>query len=292
MKKIIATVLAMVMALALCTVAFAAETTTTLKKDGYSVATIDNSTITAVAADFTKTTKDNKVVTDSTGTTTTVYPACYTIGNQKYYVVDAGVAEYKLIKDNAVVEYLTTVDLKDGVSDVVSSAVAAKDSADDLVCGDYVTKDATTNKETPVAVYVVDGKAYVQATSGKAALLNGKVVFYGAEATAKDHVFTKMNTTTDNKGKIVSITCDSCKKSITVVESGKVPANYAGKIDALTLASAGRVILLGTTTATPAGSTGTTTSPKPFDAGIAMYVGMALTSVAGSAVVIGKKKEF
>ena len=44
-------------------------------------------------------------------------------------------------------------------------------------------------------------------------------------------------------------------------------------------------------------TTGTTTntnkpSPKTFDAGIAMYVGMALTSVAGSAVVIGKKKEF
>ena len=33
-------------------------------------------------------------------------------------------------------------------------------------------------------------------------------------------------------------------------------------------------------------------SPKTFDAGIAMYVGMALTSVASSAVVIGKKKEF
>ena len=41
---------------------------------------------------------------------------------------------------------------------------------------------------------------------------------------------------------------------------------------------------------------GTTTtgnkSPKTFDAGIAMYAGMALMSVAGSAVVIGKKKEF
>ena len=33
-------------------------------------------------------------------------------------------------------------------------------------------------------------------------------------------------------------------------------------------------------------------SPTTFDAGIAMYVGMALTSVAGSAVVIGKKQEF
>ena len=34
------------------------------------------------------------------------------------------------------------------------------------------------------------------------------------------------------------------------------------------------------------------TSPKTFDAGIAMYVGMSLLSVAGGAVVIGKKKEF
>ena len=33
-------------------------------------------------------------------------------------------------------------------------------------------------------------------------------------------------------------------------------------------------------------------SPKTFDAGVAMYAGMALMSVAGSAVVIGKKKEF
>ena len=38
--------------------------------------------------------------------------------------------------------------------------------------------------------------------------------------------------------------------------------------------------------------TDTNKSPKTFDAGIAMYVGMALTSVAGSALVIGKKKEF
>ena len=43
----------------------------------------------------------------------------------------------------------------------------------------------------------------------------------------------------------------------------------------------------------PAGTTaGGKGSPKTFDAGIAMYAGMALMSVAGSAVVIGKKKEF
>ena len=40
-----------------------------------------------------------------------------------------------------------------------------------------------------------------------------------------------------------------------------------------------------------AASTGVS-SAKTFDAGVALYAGMALMSVAGSAVVIGKKKEF
>ena len=44
--------------------------------------------------------------------------------------------------------------------------------------------------------------------------------------------------------------------------------------------------------ATAGSTTGTKPSPKTFDAGIALYAAMALTSVAGSAVVIGKKKEF
>ena len=51
----------------------------------------------------------------------------------------------------------------------------------------------------------------------------------------------------------------------------------------------GMFVVADKTTTKPADGT---SSPKTFDAGIAMYVGMALTSVAGSAVVIGKKKEF
>ena len=46
-------------------------------------------------------------------------------------------------------------------------------------------------------------------------------------------------------------------------------------------------------TASAAGTTTTgVSSAKTFDAGVALYAGMALMSVAGSAVVIGKKKEF
>ena len=47
----------------------------------------------------------------------------------------------------------------------------------------------------------------------------------------------------------------------------------------------------GTTTTTDTNKDGVT-SAKTFDAGVAMYVGMSLLSVAGGAVVIGKKKEF
>ena len=71
----------------------------------------------------------------------------------------------------------------------------------------------------------------------------------------------------------------------------KKALNAAGK-DVNSKAPTASYYYVLTETTTP--STGTTTkpSPKTFDAGIAMYVGMALTSVAGSAVVIGKKKEF
>ena len=89
-----------------------------------------------------------------------------------------------------------------------------------------------------------------------------------------------------------SVKCETCGKFFTVVKT--VDKTYTGSVEPITFKgdTVAMYVLTGTATATPAGSTGTTTSPKTFDAGIAMYVGMALTSVAGSAVVIGKKKEF
>ena len=273
MKKIIATVLAMVMALALCTTAFAATKTDEIDKEGYTLMDMANKEVTITAAKFTKTVTDAQVVTSGSKTTTTYFADKYVIDNNPYYACDEAIATHKLVKGNTVV-FLTTVDLSAGTEKVATAYVEAKDEP---ACGEI--KDNS---------YTIDGVNYV-AGGTNFAVLNGKFVTYGAKTTTAPHDFTKKNTTTDNKGKIVSITCDSCKKSFTVVEAGKVPTNYTGEVDNTTLA--GMVILLGTTTATPAGST-TTTSPKTFDAGIAMYVGMALTSVAGSAVVIGKKKEF
>ena len=279
MKKIIATVLAMVMALALCTTAFAAGTTTTdVESKGYALLNATTNEVVTIKGDkFTKT-----VATENKVSGVTYYFADkYEIDNTPYYACDASIATHKLVKGTAVV-YLTTVDVNgaNGISKVVDKKV---DAVSDPACGEYKKE---TGKST---VFVIDNETY-WAGGDKYAMLNGLAVSYGDKASAEPHKFDKQNVTTDTKGTVVAVTCDNCKKTFKVVDS--IPANYLGAVathtgDKLT----GKYILIGETYATGT-TTETNKSPKTFDAGIAMYVGMALTSVAGSAVVIGKKKEF
>ena len=292
MKKIIATVLAMVMALALCTTAFAATTETKVDKTGYSLLKVeDNSTVTIADDEFSKTVTDAKVVTSGSKTTTTYYADKYVIKTEEnsvksdvtFYACDAAIATHKLVKGTTVV-FLTTADLSAGTEKVATAFVEAKKAADQK-CGD-ITADA----------YTIEGKNYV-AGGSNFAVLNGKFVTYGAESETVPHAFTNAEAkkdgyfTTDTKGVVNTVKCDKCEKSFNVVD--KVDKTYTGSVVTTTAFGGTRYILTGTATATPSGTTtGTKPSPKTFDAGIAMYVGMALTSVAGSAVVIGKKKEF
>ena len=293
MKKIIATVLAMVMALALCTTAFAAtKTESKIDKTGYSLLDVkDNSTITIDGNEFTKTVTDKEVVTSGSKTTTTYYADKYVITvngvENPFYACDAAIAEYKLVKGSTVV-FLTKVDLSKGTDKVATAYVEAKDAAD-RKCGD-VTEDS----------YTIEGKNY-PAKGTDLAVLNGKFVTYNAagETTTVSHDFTKALKktpgyfTTDTKGVVNTVKCETCGKSFNVVKT--VDKTYTGSVETVTFVgeTTPMYVLTGTATATPeGGKTNTTTSPKTFDAGIAMYVGMALTSVAGSAVVIGKKKEF
>ena len=294
MKKIIATVLAMVMALALCTTAFAAtKTETKIDKTGYSLLDVkDNSTITIDGNEFTKTVTDKEVVTSGSKTTTTYFADKYVItvngAETTFYACDAAIAEYKLVKGSTVVYLEKSVDLSKGTDKVASAFVAAKDAADQK-CGD-VTEDS----------YTIEGKNY-PAKGTDLAVLNGKFVTYNAAGETKTvpHDFTKALEkrsgyfTTDTKGVVNTVKCETCGKFFNVVKT--VDKTYTGSVETVRFngETTDMYVLTGTATATPeGGSTTTTTSPKTFDAGIAMYVGMALTSVAGSAVVIGKKKEF
>ena len=302
MKKIIATVLAMVMALALCTTAFAAETKETLKGDDYSIVKI--ATADASKNDIVKTSGSTTTTYNSTTgeKVVTTVPDSYVVATGDvnagiYYETDKSAAEFRLQKGATIVCYLaSTSDMTAVKADKTIDKVLEK--KDTLDCGDY-TALKTGN------VYVIGSKAYVAGATGYA-LYNGKVVAIGSEIDTKavgaiqGHDYAKTNSKTsvafDTKGNAVSFTCGVCGKTFTVVKD--LPADYTGafyKVGEADKAFEGvktaKFVLLGTTTAAGT-TTGTTTSPKTFDAGIAMYVGMALTSVAGSAVVIGKKKEF
>lgn len=287
MKKIIATVLAMVMALALCVTAFAASTQNLVDPKGYELKNMNNKTYT-IDAD-TKICigkQDAEKVTIGDKTTTTYFADWYVIDsdanvvNDLFYACDSSIAEYKLIKDGKVVAYLSTNDkLEKGITAVVSKTIEAK-AAKDQTCGDY-----------EVDVYVIDGKAYaVDSKGANVAMLNGLAVTYGAEvkAIAHDVDWTKDKATAtpsyNAKGEVVSVKC-ACDTSFEVVK--KVPGTYTGDVQKI----GNYYVLMGNTNPTKPGTT-TNGSPKTFDAGIAMYAGMALMSVAGSAVVIGKKKEF
>ena len=297
MKKIIATVLAMVMALALCTVSFADNTTTELKtSDGYDIYLTAGTTsqLNAGVRKISKTVTGNATAAD--GTVTYTAPQ-YTDGTKYWDEVDQSVADAKLVntKNNTVVAYLKAGTNTLQTATVVVTKFVEKTDAQD--CGDY-TKDVFVS---------ADGKVYEADTNAtKWAVMNGKFVGIASE-TALDvttagnqnvveHVFTATSKATyATDGTPATITCDKCKKEFKVVKSAGVAGLVSGYQQLTTAPAAFKTdtdwyALTGSTVINP--STDKNTSPKTFDAGIAMYVGMALTSVAGSAVVIGKKKEF
>ena len=101
MKKIIATVLAMVMALALCTTAFAAETKETLKGDDYSIVKI--ATADASKNDIVKTSGSTTTTYNSTTgeKVVTTVPDSYVVATGDvnagiYYETDKSAAEFRL----------------------------------------------------------------------------------------------------------------------------------------------------------------------------------------------------
>ena len=287
MKKIIATVLAMVMALALCATAFAATTTNSVDGKDYTMKTMTNDAneyVITKDTQITITKQDATKVTEGTKTTTTYYADRYTIktdkyGTETYYACDASIATSKLIKDGKVVAYLSADKvLEKGITAVVTKTVEGKKEAK-WTCGDYQSEND---------VFVIDGKGYVVGGSN-VAMLNGLAVTYGAEVKTKSHDvdWTKKDATAtpsyNAKGEVVSVKC-ACGTTFEVVK--KVSSSYTGDVEKV----GNYYVLLGSTN--PAGNNGSANSPKTFDAGVAMYAGMALMSVAGSAVVIGKKKEF
>ena len=274
MKKIIATVLAMVMALALCTTAFAANI-----ESGFLKSTDADKADPATEVTLSYTGNTDPKTTD--GKTTAGVYAHYTINGKTYIVVNT-LAEatdvlYKEADAKNVVLYLAEIPTAAYVAGKVYS-----DFAD--TCGKY-EKPANYDATKTYYTYEVGGVDYLgvaDSTNGNSLLLvDGKVVVVaGVSANKVSHVAVP----TVKDGKITGYTCSKCK-----AVAAEAPNKASIPSGADTTGLTGNWYW---TTATAPSTDTTKPSPKTFDAGIAMYVGMALTSVAGSAVVIGKKKEF
>ena len=279
MKKIIATVLAMVMALALCTTAFAATYSDAYTwNNGWTKYDLNGKSISYTSPTEVKT--DGKV----TGGTVGFYTVEGITGN----LVEVAKADATFqMKVDGVVKYLAPCDYT--AYNAVGTSVKAGTK-----CGDYDKDYYGSEKLVKVEddLYVVNdnGETYI--------LLNGSVVPATKDADPK----TVAHQWATIEGKIVldeddlaklaevkgTVVCKACNTKATVTnDKATIPtdATVMEVTEGVWMFWA-KGTTVGTTTST------TASSPKTFDAGIAMYVGMALTSVAGSAVVIGKKKEF
>ena len=314
MKKIIATVLAMVMALALCTTAFADAIT-----DKANVPTAANGATVAATETWNNT---GKALTATKSTNAPMDTYWTADGEGLYYVWNADMAKFVQITNNekAVIDagYDKTTKLvldKNAVAATCTDAGSlfnvysnVAGTASYVLVSDVVAYNAKQTKDAD-KIAEPDTKYFFGTKSSN-------VVAYYAAGTAAGqvdyalkagHVLVK-DGTTYGTAKSDVYKCAICGNRYVIgptVDTGDLKSEFYS-YDAATVASYANehgillknilrsnatlyLVEAGKTT-TP--STDTNKSPKTFDAGIAMYVGMALTSVAGSAVVIGKKKEF
>ena len=311
MKKIIATVLAMVMALALCTTAFAdapISKTETIPNETAYVKVVDNAAddgIT-VAPHYAKTGVDLN----------TAYDVYVKSGSDHVLATDSMAEKYRAgYKTLNLAPYATAVSAT--CADAGYKVALYQDKT-----GAYYAKkadvtafnDANPNNKidlTGTTVVFIGAKfenveAFYTITEAAVKTSAGHILYKTSEVWGKNDVTVYACAICGGKYivKDSSIHSDDAVDSLAKIsygpftqpEKASAKAVLNGKgIDvnkAFTPENATVMYTLSAGTTTP--STGTTTkpSPKTFDAGIAMYVGMALTSVAGSAVVIGKKKEF
>ncbi len=287
MKKIIATVLAMVMALALCTTAFAASKYVLYDEDKKS---------TDIMVTKTDASSKNK---------TTLYYTCVDENDATHYLVPADKSNYDgYVEGN----YVKEVNADEDTIDNFISYADGKLVKMTAKSGEKVERNCTTSVFDTDVYFDKDNAAFVKVEDGTGTynmLYNGVILSVDdvtGEIAEGSHLWIKGDKVDDG---IYNVKCASCGATAVAYETLKLAGTKTVvKYDqAKGIATANDMeknwegdLLDSDWYVTTSASTDTKTdgnkSPKTFDAGIAMYVGMALTSVAGSAVVIGKKKEF
>ena len=316
MKKIVSLVLSLVMALSLCTVAFA---------DGYDI-------------EVTKKGEHTKYdELKSVAQTDTVLPHYEGKANGEWFVETADPDVYDSASNFIVtyqrdgkIVYLLRVekdDLKVNAlkADAVAehkyvgcgdnNAKAPKDCYKDVKNSNYWIK---SDADDAVAYVTVDGD-YDNVVAVRAATVFGKDGNWdrNSEVVPSGHlmVLVKKNVEYKNSadGKIVKdvneYKCYFCNRTFygsdfpystpetadtysSTFANELVKAKFVNVEDGVILGDVAYYWTTDKDNDTKTDDTNKVPSAKTFDAGVAMYVGMSLLSVAGGAVVIGKKKEF
>ena len=322
MKKIVALVLSLVMALSLCTVAFAAgydlEVTVKGQHEKYDdlkfveqkddvLAHYEGKTY---GEWFCETTDSDVYDSDDEFVVTyqkdgkVVYLVCVKSASGAYGHAD----KVGALKAKAVAEHKYV-----GCGD--NNAKAPKDCYKDVKNSNYWIK---SDADDAVAYVTVDGD-YDNVVAVRAATVFGKDGNWdrNSEVVPSGHlmVLVKKNVEYKNSadGKIVKdvneYKCYFCNRTFygsnyqySTPETADVySSEYARQLVNAGFVNVADGVILGdvayywTTDKdndTKTDDTNKVPSAKTFDAGVAMYVGMSLLSVAGGAVVIGKKKEF
>ena len=277
MKKIIATVLAMVMAMALCVTAFAVN-----YSDGYYFANgkwnkIDLTKVSVSYTNPSETKTDGKVVSAKIG-----YYTLKETGKTDVVLVevDKDDATYQ-IKADSTVKYLQE---SNGNQDKAYTLTGTKLTSSDK-CGE--AKFTGT-------VYQSGDKYYTTGSSNTYMLINGQVVsVVETTVTINGHDFEIQTKAVDAKGVLTGTAkCKNCTQTATLTNKlSTIPVGAKSQVVSVA-GMTDTCYLYWTEAGKTNNGSSNANSPKTFDAGVAMYAGMALMSVAGSAVVIGKKKEF
>ena len=277
MKKIIATVLAMVMAMALCVTAFAVN-----YSDGYYFANgkwnkIDLTKVSVSYTNPSETKTDGKVVSAKIG-----YYTLKETGKADVVLVevDKDDATYQ-IKADSTVKYLQE---SNGNQDKAYTLTGTKLTSSDK-CGE--AKFSGT-------VYQSGDKYYTTGSSNTYMLINGQVVsVVETTVTINGHDFEIQTKAVDAKGVLTGTAkCKNCTQTATLTNKlSTIPVGAKSQVVSVA-GMTDTCYLYWTEAGKTNNGSSNANSPQTFDAGVAMYAGMALMSVAGSAVVIGKKKEF
>ena len=275
MKKIVALVLSLALVLALGTVAFATQ------GDTYYTKTTDETK--ATASDVTLAyEKALEPKTDKNGVQTAGHVANYTLsntGDTRYTAVDSlAKADVVVYSDEAmknVVLYLAKTHRE------FYDAKVFANFGDKCGQCDYAGYDKS------VTYYTVNGRLYAADKAGDQSLrVDGKFVTATFKGDLGPLMVKHVAVPVLKDATPVGYECANCKlAAVEAPNFASIPATAAQ--DGLT----GNWYWPAAAAATTPTTSGVT-SAKTFDAGVAMYAGLALMSVAGSAVVIGKKKEF